>query len=113
MGQYYTIINYSKKQRVNVGKFYGDFEYYIKIFNWDEDDKIVAYGDYADEIHYKDDAPEEVFQSEWNCHDVWDLCKFAAKKLSVEAQSLYNEWIENRISKDGITTIELPLHPIF
>jgi len=105
MGQYYVITNYTRKQVASVGKFYGEFEYYIKLFGWDVTDNISAHGDYGDVMHHNPQAPKEV--SALDEEGVWSMCVFAAKKLGMDPADFYAEYLhEDAVDEDDFTSID-------
>lgn len=111
MGQYFYLTNYTKKQQVFVGKFEGEFEYYITKLGWEETDDIIAYGDYGDEYYHckVDETLPENFPAKFKGTEVWGLLKFVSEKLKVDPSDLYGEFLnENSVAEDEIVTIKLP-----
>jgi len=106
MGQYYELINFTRKVKVSVGKFYGDFDYYVKLLGWDKNDEVTAYGDYDDIIHMNPKAPDNI--KEMDCEGVWTMCQFAAKKLNMDPMDFYVEFLHDGcIDEDEFTTISM------
>lgn len=93
MGQYYTLRNFTRKESANVGKFYGEWDHYLKLFGWSKDDDVTAYGDYGDVMHMNPKAPDDV--SEMDAEGVWAMCVFAAKKCGMTPEDFWTEFLND------------------
>lgn len=108
MGEYFTLYNITRKVKVRVGKF-SDFDYYISVLGWDNNDKIRAYGDSGSRFYHNcNDCPAKLEHLEWDGDDVWQFVTIAAKKLNVDPMSLYDEYIDS--TRITFTEIKFPSH---
>lgn len=100
------LYNYTRKQKISVGKFEGDFDYYIEKLGWNTDDNIMAYGDYGNTIYYNSQPPEDI--TNLNAENVWSLCVFAAKKLGVKPEDLWADFLNDDVfDPNEIKTVTL------
>ena len=107
MGQYFMIYNYTKKQKIYAGKFNDKWEYYIEALDWNVGDDIVAYGDYGKVLKYKIDES----QPETANDEEWAFCIYAAKKLKVDPEDLWVEYLyEDSFPEGEIVTVFIPHH---
>jgi len=108
MGQYYTFTNFTRKESAHVGKFEGNWEYYLNILGWSKTDNVVAHGDYGNVIHMNPEAPDIVQHIERdNAENIWSLCVFAAKKLGVDPRELYEDYIrEDSFEESEMRTLD-------
>lgn len=71
----------------------------MKLFGWDKDDKVTAFGDNGDVIVMNSNVPDEVEKMDRD--GVWAMCQFAAKKLNMDPIDFYIEFLHEDSVEEG------------
>lgn len=91
MEQNYYLMNFTRLEEINIGKFDKCFQYYIAKLGWKYNDRIVAFGESGDQIIHNDPTPSW-FSVNLNSSDTWEFLCFVAEKLKVKPSRLWDEY---------------------